>query len=635
MLRSPVKLAIILGLAFFPPLASSQDDLLQKQHAKPEQIQVKRLSVPLDAVKLALLDVANFTDDAAFFRYVWVPGNEKDHCDAVDFSVNVAMSRASTLVKGVRIGENRLIRYDLRVLAPDEEDIKEIGELWEKFAEDESYFLVNSETDQLGFDETKIVIIVKEGSEIVNTKDTLERPKVDSEWKWLDDFKDDNGEWYVIEYNGEKAYVAKSFCKLETRKTKKAGGEEKKQVRVLGPHLGKEAPILIEATLSQVPIVRHDYFIRKILSTVEGGLYYEFRGIVASPNDNQTDLEFLLLDKFKVKIEDFVNSNNDQKVAMMRSKVTGKPRATLFIAGARRVTANQGLIVLTLDLDEDEAVEFNDPFLDILNHKYQGIELFAELGNGMTLYALYTGDLNGNGKFEKDNGEGVLVREVPPQIATDHKVPAPHSNRLQPAISCMRCHNQIVDGKQQEGWIDHPNDVIKLVGAGLDIFGQRNDKQPKFETINRKAGLYTGDFDKVFRRARDDYAEAILRLNGNPGTEEQSTVTLAVDQIVQIYHAYWFDLVTPKKACEELGFGVETDEQAVQWLNEILPVLPSDELGIHPEDVRLGALKAGLSINRFQWDAVFADASNRTIETLQSKFNEQKQPVKADKGKEI
>ena len=608
---------------FINSVLMGQDDLTLEQPQKP--LKMERLGVPMDAMKLALLDINNFSDQAIYFRYVWVPENKKENCDAVDIAVNTAISNSSGLVKGVRIGEHRLLRYDLRSLAPKESELKSLRDTWERMAEDEPYFLVPGDSSALVLNKD-VIVITKDNAQPATFEKVLVSIPKDTELDLLGEKIDDDGtKWYKIQWQAEICFVLQMYARKESRKV-----EGKHQFkRVLGPHVGEGAEMLALATLSQVPIVRHDYFIRKVLSNVEGGLYYEFRGIVKSPNENQTDLEFLLESKFKARIKDFQDSRSDQKVAMFRSRVTGKPRATLFIAGARRVTVNQGLIVMTLDLDEDQALQFNDPFLDILKHKYQGIELFAELGNGMILYALYTGDLDGDGIFEVKNedgeAEGALVREVPPQIATDHRVPPPYSNRLQPGISCMRCHNQIHEGRQQEGWIEHPNDVMKLVKAGLDIFGQRKDKQSIQSAIDRKVGLYTGDFAKVFRRARDDYADALLLLTGNIGTEEKSGVTENIDQLVKIYHEFWYELITPKRACQELGYGVETEEDAVKLLNDLLKPLPPNELGISPEDVRLGALKAGIAINRFQWEAVYPDAAERTIQTLLDQ-----QPVKAE-----
>jgi len=47
----------------------------------------------------------------------------------------------------------------------------------------------------------------------------------------------------------------------------------------------------------------------------------------------------------------------------------------------------------------------------------------------------------------------------------------------------------------------------------------------------------------------------------------------------------------------------------------MLPPLQQDIVGISPEDPIIGALKAGLKVNRNQWEGVYADAAFRALQT--------------------
>ena len=62
-------------------------------------------------------------------------------------------------------------------------------------------------------------------------------------------------------------------------------------------------------------------------------------------------------------------------------------------------------------------------------------------------------------------------------------------------------------------------------------------------------------------------------------------------------------------------------DQAAYYLSQLLPPLPTDELGISPEDPVIGALKAGLKVNRLQWEQVYADAAFRVLQTRKSQEN--------------
>lgn len=561
----------------------------------------KRSGVPMDAVALALADISQDAHHAAYYRYVWVPSGDKDEAAAVDVVVNTAISKSPALLRGVRLGGNQLLRYDLRLLAPQEADLKKLLEQWEKFQDDEPYFLVN------GLD-AKSVVIITEDAKVHTPKETLGTAKVGERLPYLGDMTDKENAWYRVTFQGQPAFILQSHAKKESSEAK---------ARVMGPHCGEEAVQVVVATHSQVPIVRSDYFTRKALSTLDGGQYYEFRGIEKSPDNAKADIEHFLETFAGVTEADIAKLRSDQKVAMFRSQVTGKPRAVVMFSGAQsRISVNQGLVMITQDMRDSDVDPLADPMLNLLKFKFPAIELFAEMQNGMLAYALYTGDINGDGDYDAADGEGKLVRSAPDDIATDHTVPVPHTGRLQPAISCIRCHNTKRGETEPEGWLDLTNDVQSLLKSRLDVFGEQKDGFPNQDTLDRLAGLYSGDLAKPLRRARDDFAEAMLRLTSNPGDENASAVTVAHTEIIKTYHGYWYDLVSPETACRELGFAVDGNPAAITLLKRLLPPLAPDELGISPEDARLGALKAGLSINRLQWEAVYADAAARTIHTL-------------------
>ena len=89
--------------------------------------------------------------------------------------------------------------------------------------------------------------------------------------------------------------------------------------------------------------------------------------------------------------------------------------------------------------------------------------------------------------------------------------------------------------------------------------------------------------------------------------------------VAQIYGDYVYRDIGAFEACVELGYLVPQN-QSVYYLNQILPPLNADVIGVRPEDPIIGALKAGLRVNRYQWEQVYADAAFRALQTRKLKI---------------
>ena len=560
----------------------------------------QRLPVPMNACVLSLQDANRLSEEAEFFRYVWVPDGAEEKSARLDVALNFAVSRAGLPFKSHRVGGG-VLRVDLRQLALKDKDLQELINNWEKLADDEPYFLVNAEQE--------VQILVVTGNEVL----------VRSEDETVRTLKKGHEEHYTskIEFGGRWWYRLHDGYVLDEDVQVKAS---KKKARVLGVHCGIESLALHDLTLSRVPVVRYDYLIRKLLSTLEGGLYYEFRGIKESPDPKITDIDFFLREFAGVTEAEVAKLAQDprNKVAMFESEVTHKPRGVVFFTGVQsRSTVNQGLVAITQDLLNDSLGPEQDPVRDLLNPAFDGTEVFVEWGN-VIIYALFGGDLDGDGIFEVDGDkgeEGALVRVAPDQLVTDETVPGGHTTNLQPAISCMRCHSRTKDGKAHEGWIPVKNDIQESIKSGLFVFGSVEDGYPKRETIDKLLGMYQGRIEKPLTRARDDLAESMVRITGDVGNDKQSVTTkyhvgLSVD-----YNEYWYGTVTPQVACRELGFSV-TEEDAALTLRRLLPPGPPNQFGFIQEDPYVGGLKRGASIKRRQWELIYPTVAFRAIDAL-------------------
>jgi len=248
---------------------------------------------------------------------------------------------------------------------------------------------------------------------------------------------------------------------------------------------------------------------------------------------------------------------------------------------------------------KDGDIDIGDrAFANLLTPRRQAREAIFPGSNGFPVFALF-------------NGAGALQDEVPPDVAIDTTIPAPHTRRLQPAIGCIRCHG----GDGSDGWKPLRNDV-KALTKEVDLFGDLSRRHDGYDTVDRLAGLYAGNFDKALRRARDDLAEITLRATGPWGEGDQTgVVKVAANALADEFAAYLYDLVDARAALAELGLAVDA-ARAPAALKACLPPDVSvhgwfAEVAYVPEDPRLAALKAGLGVSRADWALAYGYAAGR------------------------
>lgn len=342
-----------------------------------------------------------------------------------------------------------------------------------------------------------------------------------------------------------------------------------------GGHVDLKAAVLLQGlTKSAAPVVRFDRFTVKVLTTLDGGLYYDFAGIAKSNKAGQTDFQKFLADH-GVDLNRAKELQADRRAALFRSGVTAKPRAIEEIQGLL------GTATWSEDIADNNLDPKAHPILTLLESKFDATEAIALKANGHCDFALF-------------DGKGALQQVVPDNIAKDHTVPTPYTARLQPAISCIRCHSQ---GK---GFRTARNDISALLknrpedDVRFDILG---DFKGGRDALDKIAGLYRGNLDRL-DRGREDYSDAVFLSTGGLSVGEVSA------RIQKIQDDYQFHDVTARIACGELGIGVDEDA-AVSMLRKLLPA-------VEHEDARIGFLKAGVSITRADWEQVYADAALRS-----------------------
>lgn len=529
------------------------------------------LPAPADAISYALSDISTIPEvDRPFQRYVWIPDGDPLKQGQVSFGVNTAISQASVIIKPMIVAEGRMVRWDLRTLAPNEIQYARLHSLWEQLA-NEPYFHVTKTTD------VALPIEAKELPRQVGDPVGSARFIIDGQ-TW---FRSETNLWFILQENNwitAKPHFLKS-----------------QSVSVYGAHVGLQQGVMLQGlTQSSAAVVRYDWFLFKILSTLDGGLYYDFVGVDKNPKGKTAQQAFF--ESIGVTEQQAEQLRSDQRTAIFRSNVTGRPRRIdVFQSPGVRPSSGSGLVTITHDIGEGETKAENDPIRNLLELKDKARELIAERPNGMHIFLLF------------DN-QGNLQNSAPDDVVKDHTIPVPHPARVQSAIGCIRCHGPF------DGWQPFGNDVQKMLKGMLNVYDDLNSKLTIPETLDRLAGLYTGDLSKPIRRARDDYSDAVyVATNGQ-------TVSQVSGGVASTYSSYHYELVDAVKACKELGYQVPEDK-AVYYLNLILPPLQRDSIGISPEDPIIGALKAGLSVNRFQWESVYADAAFRSMQSQMLREN--------------
>lgn len=352
---------------------------------------------------------------------------------------------------------------------------------------------------------------------------------------------------------------------------------------VLAPHLKQqEAVALAGLSLSTGAIYRADFLLVKLLSTLEGGKYYDFLQVQrqVAKDTNPQSVWLATLGVFEATTKSLAA---DQRTAIFRSGVTGKPRRIDVFYGLGR---GGNLVTITHDIADEDVDAGQHPVRNLLAFDDRGREAIIARPNGTQAFALF-------------DDKGNFVDSVPDNIASDSTVPSPHTKRLQSAISCIRCHGPH-DGYQPFG-----NDVQTILRSRLDVFSDlAGNGVTREQVIDRLAGLYAGQLDAPdgpVGRGRRDYSTAVYRIVGGAYGETSSVVTAASNHVSQIFAGYRYDQVTPDRACIELGLLVEPKD-GVAGLSQLL----GDGVGVAVDPIE-GTLRAGIAVNRSDFEHVYAD----------------------------
>lgn len=603
-------------------------------------VKVEAVPNPDDAVKLALLDLADVHPDLrCYTRYLFLPDGLDDprSMKTTSLALNY-ISRAPDIYRPKVVANGLLLRLNLMAYAPREIDLIEWLKLWEEFQFSPTFsLLITPDTIKFAHLDIKELAAIQQFEEVPQP-DRVETIYIDhpgGDYTYPDDYKRVLKDIPAGEY---KVYL---YFKVPPKRVAKEVSKDdvfRFNSRGIDPLALAQ---LQELTHSQAPIVEHLYFkkrvlqtikdenVSKVYSTVFGGLYYEFEGVgLAKDNPDAVKAKASDLDLFfeqmglgsikgGLKVEGngglFDKLRSDQRVAMFKSLVTAKPRdVSMFHTSFGKEGVSWGAI--TGDI-KDGKIDLGDlSYASLIDPRRDAREAIFPKPNGLLRFALF-------------DGVGARQNEVPFNIANDYTIPKPHTQRLQAGDGCIRCH-ATGSGGGKDGWQDLTNDVKdKLLKGRIDIF---NDlvikKRSQFDNVSRIQGLYTGNFSRNISRARDDLAYATLQATGPwKASQDQTDVCrLAAERLHEEKALYEWTPIDAKQALLEMGIRVTGSDakrvaaEAVGLFNQLVPPDPrgfDDELGILREDPRIAAIKERGAIDRGSWSLIQGFVIERAQQT--------------------
>lgn len=508
---------------------------------------------PADVMPLVAADQADINSrtpgSSLQRRYVWCPHASAKEYAAACMVANNVLTRTDVDVVPTVLADGKLVAFDFALLAPELSDQTKALKNWAELSDPEPFFHAN--------------VLINEHVKA---------------FKWKD------GRVY------DRRWV---------------------RHRVAAPHLGplaidieRAAGNLTPETGSVCPVVSVGWMTRILLSASDDGLYFKFRGLV--PEDLALKAKGITQDPPPTKLKDYLLSrgaslkqvdlsNSQEKAAIGRSNVTGKARAVVMFRGqGTRPSQGQGIIALTEDyLDADVAADDN-PFRELLTTKKKFREALVQLSNGEIESTLW-------------NDQDVLQSEAPAALVADHRIPEPHTRRLDAGIiSCLRCH------APNNFYQPFDNEIAAMAAGPVGIYGDLHGAD-QGEQLRKLASLYSGDLTKVVALAQDDFAQHAFAVTGMKGPEYANAVA-------DVFGEYWYPGVDAIQALYELGELPEAgDKTGVKTFRDKVPLLDADPIiGRYYVDMfsTVQKKRIGLINSRRQFETIYADLALRSASRI-------------------
>lgn len=551
---------------------------------------------PDTAVKLAAQDARALAAidplQAANSWYIWLRDPaDKDLEIIYDYILNNAVSRADVLLRAdrIRAGSDVLLRIDKRRWLPSDAERANFDAIVNAYCDPNFYVQGEDTVGGVAAVEQKVT-----DEALIRQLFTQQYPEL--VFKAVGARNEKNQVLVTTEpYEKDGKSYSAAYVVLGKAAQPVASGI------LFGPvvqaTVSEDAQALLDITGMTVPIVEAERWMVFSLRTLDGGLYYRLQGLDNGQGKRLTQSEWLATfgaDEEKSKV-----LGGRELIGMWASNVTGKPRRGEFFYGINmRPSAGQPLVVITQDnLDETKDVTIH-PMYSLLDNRYDATEILATRANGLIAYGLF-------------NGDGLLQDAAPDNLVRDHTIPKPFTNRLESAISCIRCHGP------HDQWQPMTNQVKTILGATsngvqLAVIGDGQAHGVDSATLNTElAKLYSGDLSVPLDLARNSYEAACAKLTG-VAREQPDHAKWIVSVLTDRYERYLYRLITPREALRTLGVACDTEEESVNLFDALLPSVTQND-GPKLTDVAIASLRLyakdnTLTILRSDWERIYQSA---------------------------
>lgn len=558
---------------------------------------VPTLVTPNDAVALVFPDFLAL--DAAsqkYCRYIFVPDGTPKQASALALAVNLISRNSTTYKPAIIVGKKAtIVRIDLRRMAEDEHDgLTRYLRTWEQMNSD-LWFRFNPFGPGLTA-EKEIKKTSKPTGKIIKCKTCKGFGRFNDGTRC----KECEGTGKLEEFEEIEEIIEKAI----------------KNTFKPGLHAGGAGPALLMADMagSDAVIVHGGFFCIRALASIDigfgKGLYQEFLGIKGKTHKE-------VLELVGASEIDAAKFSSDQRLVQI-SNVTGRARVAVFVRaiGGASVSRSMGVVMWTEDPSRKNYGTEHDAFLNLLNPKFDAIELFAPLPNGLMFSALFGAD-------------GQPQDFAPPDVVADRRVPEPNTTELQAGIiSCGRCHGQATYGMNKEASFFQPltnevRDLLTLIEPNAD-FSALNLTREEF--LKRVAGLYEWEPElDVLPLSRIFYSRAVAQCTDFGAGP--LTVKEAWTEIAQLNDHYGYARVDAEEALRQLGYATPEDADAIDMIfqviateDELPPGIVFDFSQLKRADPTLGLLKIkdqfsgeNRKITAVQWAQVYAHAAYKSI----------------------
>jgi hypothetical protein len=343
--------------------------------------------------------------------------------------------------------------------------------------------------------------------------------------------------------------------------------------------------------------MRLDEWVAFSSSTVNGGLYYQLRGVEKSLGNTiakfaGADAAKKLLRQaevlrnvgsvpagtvFEVAAKNLNDELSKSKALMTFSNVTGRQRLIVFVNGtAMPPTRGVQLVAVTYDLAEDNVDPFADPTRNLLKYeKYNGGEAILHLPNGYLLYLVFDA---------QDN----IIASVPDNVAHDFEARKVLANvstvRVFGWISCANCHDSVA---RNWGWQPVDNDVARMLRSNYILDSAKPQELASAYQATRDDLTYMLD-----TQGRIPYQRAVTKSTGVKSSD------LAIKPVALSYWSYWYKPITPQLALRDLGISVTPEEAKTILIRVFKPKKIDDLL---EDDILIARLRDGEPLTPTQW----------------------------------